>query len=99
MARVRRPPPAPPRDLLENFLFQGALLPVSSSNVAVFQYDAQAEELTVGFKNGSVYRYAGVTLSEARQFYDASSKGGAVWDLLRVRGSAEGHKKSFTRLR
>lgn len=74
---------------------------VSSSNVSYFQYmyfypDGQLQQqLYVGFLDGSVYEYDGVSLSEALIFFRAASPGGAVWDHLRVRGTVFGYQKPY----
>lgn len=83
---------------VEEFLYDAKFLPVHSSNVAGTQYFFDKEELVVDFLDGSSYKYYDVTLQEAEDFTKAQSKGGWVWDVLRVRGSDTQHKKKFTRL-
>jgi hypothetical protein len=84
---------------VEDFVFGGVAILVHSSNVSQLQYDYKKNVLTVAFKNGSVYEYDNVTPPEAVRFIQATSKGGSVWDLLRVRGSRTGHQKPFRKIR
>lgn len=67
-----------------------------SSNVAWYRYLAANEELHVGYKDGSVYAYFQMSVPEMMEFHQAGSKGGAVWDQLRIRGTALGHKKPYS---
>lgn len=82
-------------DQLDDFLHFGEWLPVQSSNVAAAQYDGETEQMTVEFKDGSLYQYQQISLVEARSFAQAGSKGGWVWDQLRMRGTVNGYKKPF----
>ncbi len=85
------------RFLRGEVLYVGA----ASSNVEWFQWlgfypDGQVQDqLYVGFQDGSVYEYSGISLSEALLFFRAGSPGGAVWDYLRIRGTVFGYKKSY----
>lgn len=47
---------------------------------------------------GPVYRYLQVPEQEARMVYRAFSKGIAVWDYFRVRGSRTAHKRGYERV-
>lgn len=49
--------------------------PVSSSNIASIGYDEDSQTLEVEFKDGSVYQYLGVPLSEHEGIMNASSHG------------------------
>lgn len=49
--------------------------PVASSNVASVGYDEDAKQLQVEFKNGSVYSYWNVPVTEFRALMAARSKG------------------------
>lgn len=71
------------------FLF-GAWMTVSSSNVAAAQWDEERQVMTIEFHDGSFYEYAHITAGDAESFADAPSKGGWVWDVLRVRGTVFG---------
>ncbi len=82
------------RDL---FLFAGEWVAVSSSNVAMARYTGGTRHLYLQFHGGDVYRYSQISLDEAESFYAAGSKGGWVWDYLRIRGTARGFKKPYTR--
>ena len=81
------------------FVYDQQPLFVHSSNVAMLQYFGDSQKLMVEFLNGSSYLYDNVTENEAIQFYAAHSKGGAVWSLLRVRGSRTLHKKPYKKTR
>jgi KTSC domain len=86
-----------PASEVEEFL-QGGTLVVSSSNVASFQFSPQRRQLYVQYLNGSTYEYDNVSPTEAMEFVHAHSKGGKIWDLLRVRGSKTGHRKPFRKV-
>lgn len=49
--------------------------PVSSSNIAAIGYDEDMQILEVEFKDGSVYQYSGVPLSEFEGIMNAASHG------------------------
>lgn len=74
----------------------------SKPAVSALWYEPKAQELYVTFfdagKTGPTYKYFGVSESEARDMYRAQSKGEAVWDILRTRGTRRGHKKSYARV-
>jgi hypothetical protein len=88
-------------------LVTGEMVRVESSNVHSIGYDLDTGTLYVRFLvtvvregrvrqfGGSLYGYRGVTPEEFLRFLDAPSKGGWVWDNLRVRGTASGHKKDY----
>lgn len=83
----------------ERFL-RGEQIMCASSNVAAAQWlwheDGRlVEMLFLTFHDGSVYSYDPISLQEARSFYNASSKGGWVWDELRIRGTSFGAKKNY----
>ncbi len=75
---------------LRTFL-AGTWEPVDSSNVAEAAYDADASRLLVRFDSGHGHWYA-VSPSQARDFYEAPSKGTWLWDNVRVRGSKTEHR-------
>lgn len=77
------------------FLNEGKWLAVVSSNVDLIRYDYEEEVLYVQFKNGAMYSYRTVSYKEALDFAQAPSKGGWVWDHLRVRGTLLGHRKQY----
>jgi len=83
------------QDQLDDFLHFGEWLPVQSSNVEEAQYDMPTHQLTVKFSDGSIYQYQEVSMVEATSFAQSGSKGGWVWDNLRVRGTIYGHKKPY----
>lgn len=85
-----------PTDPVELFLHYGEWLPVTSSNVAAASYDAQGEQLTIEYKDGSFYQYHPVALATAKAFTAATSKGKWVWDNLRVRGTVYGYQVPYT---
>lgn len=78
-----------------DFVFNQGLFVVHSSNVSSFQYFINSQSLLVQFHNGGVYKYSNISEQEAVYFYIAQSKGGAVWDILRIRGTLKGHKKPY----
>jgi hypothetical protein len=82
-------------DREEARLLGGERIDVESSNVGWFQYFQKDEELHVGFLDGSVYAYYRVPLDTVFQIWRAGSKGGAIWDLLRVRGTVFGYKFEY----
>lgn len=84
---------------VDNFVYNQEPLLTHSSNVAMMQYFIDTNKLMVEFNNGSAYLYSNISETEAFEFAQASSKGSAIWDRLRVRGSARGHKKPYTRLK
>ncbi len=84
-----------PKDAIEAFLDFGEWLPMASSNVAGAQYEPDAERLTIEFKDGSFYQYQMVSRTEAESFARAGSKGGWVWDNLRVRGKIYAYRKPY----
>jgi hypothetical protein len=85
-------------DPLTKFLY-GEMIEVVSSNVHAIQYDKDNQFLYIVFKNTAWYRYGNVFPSEAESFFFAGSKGGWVWDNLRVRGTVFGHKKPYDFMR
>lgn len=66
-----------------------------SSNVSKIAYDPEHATLKVIFHDENEYHYLSVSADEATAFYHAGSKGGWVWDELRIRGTALGHKKRY----
>lgn len=83
---------------MQGFLV-GEPLRVHSSNVAVLQWFEEPEQLFVEFKDRSVYLYQPVKKAIAMEFLRALSKGGAVWDYLRIRGTMTGHRVNYQRVR
>lgn len=82
-----------PRDALDAFLHFGAWLPVSSSNVDEIRYSPDDSTLQIKFKNGNIYQYDDVSVREAENFANSASKGGWVWDELRLRGTVFGFNR------
>ncbi len=77
---------------VEEFVHEGALLVVSSSNVADAVYSKADQKLIISFLNGSTYAYSPVSEAWAYSFAEAGSKGGWCWSYLRVRGPGGDHK-------
>lgn len=75
------------------FLAGTAELPVTSSNVRSARYDPLRGVLSVTYKNATTYSYGNVSVYEAEGFANAPSKGGWLWDNIRVRGSKTEHQK------
>lgn len=80
-------------------------VPVESSNVHSYSWEKQGNEgqgnMIVRYKNkeggsGPVYRYIGTPRSVYEGMEAAPSKGGFVWDRLRVRGSKVAHQYPFS---
>lgn len=101
---IREQPQEPPLEFgsADVFLFfETPHVGFDSSNVVSFQYFNQEHRLIVGYKGRrppsevGYYEYLGVTEDEAKQAFMAMSKGGWVWDVLRVRGTRCGHKKPY----
>ncbi len=78
----------------------------ASSNVYAIVYDRIKSILHIQFMGGTGRKRSGpgkwvayldVSISDAKEFYNGSSKGIKVWDLLRVRGTQGGMKKNFAR--
>lgn len=86
------------KETAEGFL-DGEPLFVHSSNVAMMQWFKDTNQLMVEYHGGGTYLYDNVSETEAIAFLQAWSKGGAVWDYLRVRGSRTAHKKPYSRLK
>lgn len=84
---------------IQEYLYFGRWLSVTSSNVAKIRYEVQNKRLVVAFQqHGSQYEYSGVSVEDAYDFARAASKGKWVWDHLRSGGvdyqfigSADGH--------
>lgn len=81
-----------------DFVYNGSILYVHSSNVAAAQYTIESNQLILSFLNGSVYVYGDVSEDEAISFAQSMSKGSWVWQNLRVLGSKTAHKKPFHKI-
>ena len=106
------PFPEPPGggDDVDEWLHSGRVKIVDgSSNVYAISYDIIQQALYIQYKHwepgmdwmnhegpGATYAYAGVDENEAYEFYKSASKGGWVWDRLRVHGSWGGHQKPMS---
>lgn len=86
-------------DQVENFVYGGEPLPVSSSNVASATYALDEEQLTISYLDGAAWQYSPVTVEEALDFARALSKGTWVWDNLKVRGTVHQHQKTAVQVR
>jgi hypothetical protein len=51
------------------------LIPLSSSNLSSYEYDATAEELYITFQHGGRYKYNGISQNVADGLGEASSPG------------------------
>lgn len=84
---------------VDDFLYGGMILFVKSSNVGAVQYHVNEQKMMVEYlgKGGKprAYLYSNVSEAEALSFVQASSKGVWVWDHLRIRGTKNGHRKSY----
>lgn len=86
---------------VEGFIYNQEPLFVHSSSVAMVQYFIEDEKLMIEFNNGSAYMYDDISEEEARLFTRYWTKGGWVWDFLRVRGkgNAKKYKKTYKQIR
>lgn len=88
----------------------GEFVPVASSNVHSVAYDADTATLYVRFLDsfynkatkdyvrqgpGPIYAYYNVPPEMFLDMLHASSKGGWVWDHLRIRGTLSGHQRDY----
>ncbi len=87
-----------PAEEVHSFIYEDKALVVHSTNVKQARYYPHRQKMMIEYHNGSAYLYDGVSVDEAISFANAQSKGGWVWDHLRIRGSRTGHKKSYVRL-
>lgn len=88
----------PPSEV-EAFINDAFPLFVHSTNVSMLQYFKEERKLMVEYKKGGVYLYSNISTQEALDFARAPSKGGEVWDVLRIRGSKTAHRKPFVKIR
>lgn len=84
-------------ETVQGFLEDEEPLFVHSSNVIMAQYFGVVSKMLVEFRSGASYLYSNVSLSEALSFAQAQSKGGWIWDNLRVRGSKTQHRKPYVK--
>ena len=82
---------------VEDFLYNETPLFVTSSNVNMFQYFPETQQMMVEFKDGK-YMYDNVTMQEAVKAATSQSKGSFIWDYFRVRGSKTAHKKPYRKI-
>lgn len=82
----------------------GKLILVNSSNVHSIGYLPEERLMMVRFLGnvngrragpGPLYHYFNVPPKIWQRLRDSASKGGAVWDLLRIRGTAYGHQFDY----
>lgn len=87
-----------PTDPLAKFL-AGELTNVVSSNVDSIQYIAEDKTLIIAYHGGGKglqwYGYSPVDVALATSLFNAGSKGGWVWDRLRVRGTVFGYQVEY----
>jgi len=91
-------------------MITGEMVPApDSSNVYSYGYDIENRVFYVRFRAfmrgekrqkgagraGAIYRYLQVEPERADEFFRTVSKGEAVWDLFRVRGTLSGHQKPY----
>lgn len=86
------------RGEVDEFVNDGMMMVVHSSNVSSAVYYREINELILSFHGGGTYAYSNISPEEARSFAQAQSKGVWTWDHLRVRGTKYGHKKPYVRL-
>ena len=73
------------RGTVEDWVRTGDWIKVKSSNVAAIRFLRVNKELYVRFKDGSEYRYSGVSTHTAKDMYGCASMGKFVWSRLRDR--------------
>lgn len=95
--KVRGVPPG--RSIADEFVYGNDLVFVKSSNVLSAQYYWADHKMMIEFLNGSAYLYSSVSETEAWSFITASSHGKWIWDNLRVRGTADQHRKPYERIK
>lgn len=83
---------------VEDFVYDQQPLFVHSTNVEMAQYFLDTQQMLVKYLQDGTYIYDSVTEDEAIQFAKAQSKGGWVWNYLRVRGSKTQHKKPYRKV-
>jgi len=86
-------------------MLTGEVVHCESSNVHSFRYDYESATLYVRFLGhrrdgtrggpGPMYRYSDVEPELFLSLQRAASKGGWVWDHLRIRGTISGHQKDY----
>ncbi len=77
---------------VEDFVQNGEIMFVHSTNVAAAQYHKDAQKLMIEYLDGSAYLYSPISESMAYTFAEYDSKGGFVWDYLRLRGKGADHR-------
>lgn len=85
----------------DNFVKNGAVVQVHSSNVCGAQFLPKTGQMIVeygaGDGCGSFYLYSSITPEEALSFIQSPSKGGWIWRYIRVQNSKYGHKKPYSK--
>lgn len=84
---------------LEEFLNEKVPLYVRSSNVDVITYNKKERTLIIEYLDGSAYEYYDISPTEAQEFYFAPSKGEKIWSILRVKGTKDGHRKRYLKIK
>ncbi len=85
-------------DEVQDFVYGREPIYVHSTNVVAAQYNDDLKKLAVKFKGkGQAYMYHDCDERMAFDFAQDWSKGGWVWENLRILGTKNGHKKTFTR--
>lgn len=86
-------------DDVTKFIYKGYWLPFHSTNVRAVKYDIDSQKMFIEFKGkGGPYEYDGISKEKAMTFLQAGSKGGWVWDNLRVRGSKTKHQVPYRKV-
>lgn len=82
-----------PDDRFRQFLYGNNWTSFTSTYLKAARYDWNTSTLQVLYPDGTVWSYRNVTPGEARDFYEAPSKGTWMWDNVRVRGTKSQHQK------
>jgi hypothetical protein len=93
-----------PSDEVEDFICNEQPIFFHSSNVNMAQFFRGEKKLMVEYKGkndkpNSAYLYEDISEDEALSLVNSGSKGGWVWDSLRIRGTVYGTKKVYHRIR
>jgi len=86
-------------DEIKDFVYNGEILIVHSSNVSSAVYSLADKKLIIEYHSGDVWSYGNINEQEAIGFAQAQSKGGFIWQHIRVRGSKTQHKKPAVKIR
>ncbi len=76
----------------------GEMQQLLSSNVDKAQYDSERQILYIWYLGGECWAYDPYTEKEAAMFMEAPSKGGFIWDHIKVKGTVHQHQRNARRV-